>query len=84
MKFAAIFSHFVILFSTVAGLNAQVSERAQRIHDEALVFDAHVHIINRQLFQGGSIGNRYPDGHVDLPRMEEGGDRRTFFYRFNH
>ncbi len=79
MKFAAIFSHFVILFSTVAGLNAQVSERAQRIHDEALVFDAHVHIINRQLFQGGSIGNRYPDGHVDLPRMEEGGIDALFF-----
>jgi len=58
---------------------AQVSERAAKLHDDALVFDAHVHIINRQLADGRSIGHRYSDGHVDLPRMEEGGLDALFF-----
>ena len=62
-----------VLTANVVPLGAQVSERAQKIHDEALVFDAHVHIINRQLAQGGTIGTAYEDGQVDLPRMEAGG-----------
>ena len=68
-----------LFFSTVICLQAQVSERAQRLHDEALVFDAHIHIINRQLYEGSSIGDRFPDGHVDLPRLEEGGLDALFF-----
>ena len=66
-------------FLTTVGLQAQVSERARALHDDALVFDAHVHIINRQLIQGGSIGDRYPDGHVDLSRLEAGGVDALFF-----
>ena len=69
----------VVLFAASASLRAQVSERAQRLHDDALIFDAHVHIINRQLYQGSSIGDRYTDGHVDLPRLEEGGVDALFF-----
>jgi membrane dipeptidase len=68
-----------VLTANVVPLEAQVSERAQRIHDEALVFDAHVHIINRQLAQGGTIGTHYEDGQVDLPRMEKGGYDALFF-----
>ncbi len=65
-----------LLTSAVA---AQVSPRAQRLHDEALVFDGHVHIVNRQFYQGGDISERYSDGQVDLPRMEEGGVDALFF-----
>ncbi len=56
-----------------AALPAQVSERAAKLHREALVFDGHVHMINRQFHHGGDIGERAPDGQVDLPRMREGG-----------
>lgn len=49
------------------------------MHDDALVFDAHVHIVNRQLAQGTSIADRHPDGQVDLPRLEEGGVDALFF-----
>ena len=79
MKFSPFLSTVVFLSVAGVGLIAQVSDRAQELHDDALVFDAHVHIINRQLFEGGSIGDRYPDGHVDLPRMEEGGVDALFF-----
>ena len=68
-----------VAFFGVITLSAQVSERGQKLHDEALVFDAHVHIVNRQLAQGVSIADRLPDGQVDLPRLEEGGVDALFF-----
>jgi membrane dipeptidase len=58
---------------------AEVSEQAAKLHSDALVFDGHVHIGNRQFHQGGDIGDRYPDGQVDLPRMREGGLDALFF-----
>jgi len=66
----------------VWGPGAAVSDRARAIHDEALVFDAHVHMINRQLYLGGNIGDRAPDGQVDLPRLKEGGVDALFFTLF--
>ncbi len=70
---------FVALAVGAVPAAAQISDRARALHDDALVFDAHVHIINRQLAQGGSIADRYSDGQVDLPRMEEGGVDAVFF-----
>ena len=46
---------------------------AQTLHERAFVFDAHVHMVNRQFYQGGSIGERLKDGQVDLVRAKEGG-----------
>ena len=63
-------------------LAAQVSDRAQRLHRDAFVFDGHVHVINRQLYHGGDIGERVPDGQFDLPRAQEGGVDAMFFSIF--
>jgi membrane dipeptidase len=63
-------------------LAAPVSERARKLHQDALVFDAHVHVINREFYQGGDIGQRFPDGQVDLPRAREGGLDAMFFSLF--
>ncbi len=41
--------------------------------------DAHVHVMSRQLLQGVEFGDRLPDGHVDLPRLEKGGLDAVFF-----
>ena len=51
----------------------QISPRAAKLHKDAFVFDGHVHVISRQLYDGSDIGKRLPDGQVDLPRMIEGG-----------
>jgi membrane dipeptidase len=59
-----------------------ISDPARKLHQDALVFDAHVHVINRQFHQGGDIGQRYPDGQVDLPRAREGGLDAMFFSLF--
>lgn len=63
-------------------LPAQVSDRAARLHRSAFVFDAHVHMINRQFHHGGDIGAHAPDGQVDLPRLAEGGVDALFFTLF--
>ena len=44
-----------------------------------LVMDGHVHVMTRQLLEGSDIGQRYPDGHVDLPRARAGGVNAMFF-----
>jgi membrane dipeptidase len=50
-----------------------VSNKALAIHKRALVFDGHVHALDREFYQGGSIGTRKQDGYWDLPRALEGG-----------
>lgn len=49
------------------------------LHKNAFVMDGHIHMMTRQLLQGLDIGDRYPDGHVDLPRAIEGGLDAMFF-----
>lgn len=64
----------ILLIPILAALAAaQISASARKLHTAALVFDGHVHIGDRQFYQGGSIGDRYADGQVDLPRLREGG-----------
>ena len=41
--------------------------------------DAHVHVMTRSLLEGLDIGERAVDGHVDLPRLAEGGIDAVFF-----
>jgi membrane dipeptidase len=45
-------------------------------------FDAHVHVINRQFYHGGDIGDRVTDGQFDLPRAKQGGLNAMFFSLF--
>lgn len=68
----------------LAMLSASVLSAAdpRQIHRDALVFDAHVHMINRQLYKGGDIGQRVEDGQVDLPRAKEGGLDAMLFSLF--
>ena len=73
------------LFSIALGgaaLIGAVSERARTLHDAALVFDGHVHAVDREFYHGGDIGQRKPDGQFDLPRAKEGGLDAFFFSVF--
>jgi membrane dipeptidase len=49
------------------------------LHREALVMDGHTHVMTRELLMKTDIGQRYPDGNVDLPRAKEGGVDAMFF-----
>ena len=63
----------ILTIAAVSPVLGQVSERARKLHSDAFVFDAHIHVVNRQFYQGGDIGQRYANGQFDLPRAKEGG-----------
>ncbi len=60
-------------------MGATVSDRARTLHRRSLVFDAHIHAIEREFYHGGDIGERKPDGQFDLPRAKDGGLGAMFF-----
>jgi membrane dipeptidase len=61
---------------------AAVSPRARKLHEDVFVFDAHVHVVNRQFYHGGDMGQRVNDGQFDLVRAKEGGIDAMFFSLF--
>lgn len=64
------------------GLHGQTADRARALHASSLVFDGHVHAIDREFYHGGDIGSRKTDGQFDLPRAKEGGLGALFFSIF--
>jgi membrane dipeptidase len=59
-----------------------VSERALALHRRSLVFDGHVHAMDREYYHGGDIGEQKADGQFDLPRAKLGGLGALFFSIF--
>src|SRR5271168_2226359 len=74
-----------ILFFCVVSLYARhtnaedVAERARAIHFSSIVVDTHDDTTQRFLSGSFDLGKRNPDGHVDIPRMREGGMNAIFF-----
>src|SRR5271155_2845879 len=74
-----------ILFFCVVSLYARhtnaddVAERARAIHFSSIVVDTHDDTTQRFLSSGFDLSKRNPDGHVDIPRMREGGMNAIFF-----
>ena len=52
---------------------------ARRILAEAVGIDSHIDTIQRVLVMGEDLGERHDVGHVDIPRLREGGMRAPFF-----
>jgi len=64
---------------TTGATESDVSERARKVHSEATVVDTHVDTLQRVLIGGVDIGKRTNGGHIDIPRMREGGMKAEFF-----
>ena len=77
-----VYSRIFLLLTVALPLLGQVSAKARKLHEQSFVFDAHVHMIDRQFYHGGDIGERVPDGQVDLQRAREGGVKAMFFSLF--
>jgi membrane dipeptidase len=72
---------FLVLLLMVLPLHAQdeLLKRAKEIHKRAIVIDTHADTPLRLLDEGLDLGARSGEGHLDLPRMREGGLGAEFF-----
>lgn len=71
----------LVLFLTAVTASAaqQVSERARKVHSRALVLDTHADTTQQMILEDFDLGPRASTGHVDIPRMREGGVDALFF-----
>jgi membrane dipeptidase len=59
-----------------------VSAHAIAVHKQMLIFDGHVHALDREFYHGGSMGTQTTVGQWDLPRARQGGVGAFFFSVF--
>jgi len=53
--------------------------RARTLAAEAIGIDSHIDTVQRGLVMGADLGKRWDAGHVDIPRLQEGGTHAPFF-----
>lgn len=58
---------------------AKFVDEAARIHKKAIVIDTHSDTTQDMLDEKFDMGNRLSEGHMDIPRMKEGGLDAEFF-----
>jgi membrane dipeptidase len=56
-----------------------IAERAHKLHFSSIILDTHDDTTQRFFSRDFSLGKRNPDGHIDIPRMREGGMNGIFF-----
>ncbi len=56
-----------------------ISERAHKLHFSSIVLDTHDDTTQRFFTKEYDLGKRNATGHVDIPRMREGGMNAIFF-----
>jgi membrane dipeptidase len=56
-----------------------IAERAHKLHFSSIVLDTHDDTTQRFFSKDYDLGKRNPTGHVDIPRMREGGMNAIFF-----
>jgi membrane dipeptidase len=72
----------VLLVASRLGTPARaddIAERAKKLHFSSIVLDTHDDTTQRFFSKNYDLGKRNPDGHVDIPRMREGGMNAIFF-----
>jgi len=71
-----LFGAAALLVSTPAD---SVSEQARRLHFSSIVADTHDDTTQRLFSSDFDLGKRNSTGHIDIPRMREGGMNVIFF-----
>ena len=63
-----------------ARVSAQsVSDQAKKLQSSSIVIDSHDDTTQRFFSSDFDLGKRNPTGHIDIPRMREGGLNAIFF-----
>ncbi len=60
----------------------RLTAQARELHMDSLVVDAHVDTVIALVYGRRSLGQRSSEGHVDLPRLQEGGVDVQFFAHY--
>ncbi len=68
-----------LVLTAVSGDPQDELTRAKRISGEAIGIDAHIDTLQRVLMESADIGQPLSKGHVDIPRLKEGGMHAPFF-----
>jgi len=55
-----------------------IADRARKLHFSSIVLDTHDDTTQRFFSKTFDLGKRNPDGHIDIPRMREGGMNAIF------
>src|SRR6266542_3849565 len=73
------FLFFTLALALTAALEAEdLKARATRIHQDAIVIDTHEDVPYRLEKDWADLGTRQKRGHVDVPRLREGGVTGAF------
>ncbi len=73
------FMYFALFLSfAFAQPSSDISERAKKLHFSSLILDTHIDVTPK-LQTDWKFGERHDTGHIDLPRMKEGGLNGLFF-----
>lgn len=70
-------SFFCLAAAAVAA--DEISARAHKLHFSSIVLDTHDDTTERFFSKDFDLGKHNPKGHVDIPRMREGGMNALFF-----
>ena len=63
----------------IAAAASQPQNRAGEVHRRALVLDTHADTTQQMIYEGFDLGARASQGHIDIPRMRDGGLDAVFF-----
>src|SRR4051812_2602546 len=70
----------LLLIAITAAVPAdEISAQARKLHFSSIVLDTHDDTTERFFTKDFDLGKRNPGGHVDVPRMREGGMNAIFF-----
>lgn len=79
LSFVAILTALLFSIPTSVSFGDDIAERARKLHFSSIVLDTHDDTTQRFFSKNFDLGKRNPDGHIDIPRMKEGGMNAIFF-----
>jgi membrane dipeptidase len=71
---------FLAILLTEVSISADnISDEAKKLHFSSIIVDTHDDTTQRFFSSNFDLGARNPSGHIDIPRMREGGLNAIFF-----
>ena len=74
-----ILTALLLSIPTSVSFGDDIAERARKLHFSSIVLDTHDDTTQRFFSKNFDLAKRNPDGHIDIPRMKEGGMNAIFF-----